>query len=70
MEKECIIVFSMTPVQLKSNLRRPRVLQPIFVELLSQMFAWSVVLPQMEDATIGEHKGDYPGDLLLTFQLS
>jgi len=69
-EKECIIVFSMTPVQLKSNLRRPRVLEPIFVELLSQMFAWSVVLPRMEDATIGEHKGDYPGDLLLPFQLS
>lgn len=67
MEKECIIVFSMTPVQLKSNLWRPRVLELTFVELLSQMFAWSVVLPQMEDATIAEHKGDYPRDLLLTF---
>lgn len=41
-----------------------------FVELLSQMFVQSVALPQTEDATIAEHKGDYPRDLLPTFQLS
>lgn len=41
----------MTPVQLKSKLGRARMSELTFVKLLRQKFAWTVALPQTEDAT-------------------
>lgn len=49
--KEGIIIHSMTPVQLKSKLRRPRMSELTFMNLLRQMFAWRVAFPWTEDAT-------------------